>query len=102
MITTTRAILSRRRLLFVLLLLCLLVAAFASLHADGDDDASSVCALAGIGCALVAAIAVAVRISALLGRRGPILRSLRFLQARQRGSGPRHALGLAALCRLRI
>lgn len=102
MITTTRAIVSRRRLLFVLLLLCLLMAAFAGLHADGDDDASSVCALTGIGCALVAAIAVAVRISALFSRRGAILRSLRSLQARQRGSGPRHALGLAALCRMRI
>ena len=96
--------LSRRRMFLVLALLCLLVGGFAALHADGHDGSASVCCLAGLGCAVAVAMVLVPRgprLERSLRRRA--LRSFARLDAPSRGGVALPvALGLAALCRLRV
>jgi hypothetical protein len=102
-ILSTRTVLSRRRLFLVVALLCVLVGAFAGLHAGGHDDSATVCGLAGLGCAIAAAIALSPRIAGIV--RGPraAMRSFASCDDPSRnGVVLPTALGLAALCRLRV
>jgi hypothetical protein len=97
--------LSRRRLFLVVALLCLLVGAFAGLHAGGHDHPVSDCGLAGLGCAVAVAVALA-----LLPRIGRLDLSPRVTtRSFASGDGPSRnsvappvAPGLAVLCRLRV
>jgi hypothetical protein len=95
--------LSRRRLCLVMALLCALVGAFAGLHAGGHDDAVTVCGLAGLGCAVAAALVLLPRIAGL--DRSPRSAVRRYARldgpSLDDGAFPA-ALGLAALCRLRV
>ena len=103
MILSTRMLLSRRRLVFVVALLCLVVGAFAGLHAGGHHDSADVCGLAWLGCAVVVALAL---LPCFAGPR----RELRtvcgvfapFDDPSRAGKALPTALGLAALCRLRV
>ena len=96
--------LSRRRLFLVLALLCLLVGGFAALHADGHDGSASVCCLVGLGCAIAAAILLLpLRPRLEWSSQRRVLRSFARLDAPSRGDvAAPAALGLAALCRLRV
>lgn len=103
MIVSTRMMLSRRRLFLVVALLCVLVGAFAGLHVGGHDDAVGVCGLAGLGCAIAVAIALLPRIPARDRPRRTAVRSFAPADAPSRnGVALPAALGLAALCRLRV
>jgi hypothetical protein len=102
-IVSTRMMLSRRRLFLVVALLCVLVGAFAGLHAGGHDDAVSVCGLAGLGCAVAVAIVLLPRIAGLDRSLRTAMRWFARFEAPSRNSvALPAALGLAALCRLRV
>ena len=95
--------LSRRRLLLVVALLCVLVGAFAGLHAGGHDVSASVCGLAGLGCAIAAAVALLSGIAGLTGRLRGVFCSFPSRERPSRGGVVfPAALGLAVLCRLRV
>ncbi len=96
---------SRRRLFLVLALLCLLVGGFAALHADAHDSSAGVCCLVGLGCAIAVASVLIVRGRQLAGSpRRRVVRSFARLDVPPRGGGVAlpAALGLAALCRMRV
>lgn len=103
MIVSTRTVLSRRRLFLVVALLCVLVGAFAGLHAGGHDDAVSVCGLAGLGCAVAVAVVLLPRIAGPdRSPRSAMRQFARFDGPSRHGVALPAALGLAALCRLRV
>ena len=88
----------------MLALLCLLVGGFAAMHADGHDGSTTACCLAGLGCAIAVAMVILAR-GAPLSRSSwrRILRSFGRLDTPSRGGvALPAALGLAALCRLRV
>ena len=96
-------ILSRRRLLLVVLLACLVMGALAGLHADGHDHSVAACCLSGLACAVAVAIVLLPRIG---GKRRAAQRVTRSFARYEDPSRHRvvlpSALGLAALCRLRV
>jgi hypothetical protein len=101
-ILSTRTTLSRRRLLLVVLLACLLMGAIAGLHADGHDHSVSACCLSGLVCAVAVAIVLLPRITRR--RAAPrVMRSFaRYEDPSRRRRMLPSALGLAALCCLRV
>ena len=95
--------LARRRLFLVVALLCVLVGAFAGLHAADHHESADLCDLAGIGCAIAAALVLLPRV------KGPALvrhtARQRFVtrdEPSRTGRTLPTSLGLAALCRLRV
>jgi hypothetical protein len=102
-ILSTRMMLSRRRLFLVVALLCVLLGGFAGLHGGGHDDAAGVCGVAGLGCAIAVAIALLPRIAGRNHSPRMAVRSFAPVDGPSRdGVALPSALGLAALCRLRV
>jgi hypothetical protein len=103
-ILSTRNALSRRRLFLLVVLLCVLVAAFAGLHAADHHEAADLCGLAGLGCAVAAALVLLPRIAGAVQMQGAVTRR-RTAAPDDRSRIGRPLPGspdLAVLCRLRV
>jgi hypothetical protein len=100
---STRMMLSRRRLLLVVALLCVLMGAFGGLHAAEHHAPGDLCAVAGLGCAIAAALVLLPLVEGPARVGGTARRCLEAADDPSRsGEAVPTSLRLAALCRLRV